>query len=54
VLLPESTHSSDAHDNAAPFRQYVHDNYRLTQIFALDGNSRYEEDLWELEPKSNN
>jgi len=51
VLLPESANFSNVHDHAAPFRQYIHDNYHLTQIFYLNGTSRYEEQLWELGPK---
>ena len=54
VLSPENTTSSDVRDNAAPFRRYVHDHYHLAQIFTLNGNSRYEEELWELGLKSNN
>jgi len=49
VLEPESTNASDVHDHSAPFRRYVHDNYRLIQVFPLNHNSRYEE-LWERSP----
>ncbi len=51
ALLPESATFSDVHDHAVPFRQYIYDNYHLTQIFYLNGSSRYEEQLWELGPK---
>jgi len=49
VLERENTNPSDVHDHSAPFRQYVHDNYRLIQVFPLSHNSRYEE-LWERSP----
>jgi hypothetical protein len=52
VLLPEATSYSNVHDHAAPFRQYVHDNYHLAQIFHSSENSEYEHQLWEREPKS--
>jgi hypothetical protein len=45
VLYPASTGSLDVHDHSGPFRQYVHDNYRLVEVFPLDHHSRYEE-LW--------
>jgi hypothetical protein len=48
VLFSENTAPPNAHDHAAPFRQYVHDNYRLTQTFPLRGEIQYEEQLWEL------
>lgn len=49
VLTPENTSPSDVHNHSAPFRRYVHDNYRLIHIFPLSHNSRYEE-LWERLP----
>jgi hypothetical protein len=48
VLVSENTAPSHAHDHTAPFRQYVHDNYRLAQTFPLHGETQYEEQLWEL------
>jgi hypothetical protein len=54
MLLPQSTNSSDVHDHAAPFRQYVHDNYHLAQIFYVGQGSQYEQQLWERGPVSNN
>jgi len=51
VLFPYNTTPSDARDNAAPFRQYVHDNYRLAQIFPLHGETQYEEQIWERAAK---
>ena len=49
VLHAESTNPSDVHNHSTPFRQYVHDNYRLAQIFYLN-DSRYDEEVWELNP----
>ncbi|MCU1223378.1 MAG: hypothetical protein JWQ42_1471 [Edaphobacter sp.] len=54
VLFPKNINVLDVHDNAEPFRRYVHDNYHLAQIFALKGSSRYEEELWELGPPNSN
>jgi hypothetical protein len=54
VLQPKSTDHSDAHNHTAPIRRYVNDNYRLVQIFYLNGSSRYQEELWELKTNSNN
>ena len=47
LLLPDKRALSDVHDHSLPFRQYVHDNYRLVQTFPLVNSSRYQE-LWEL------
>jgi hypothetical protein len=52
LLLPPTTNPSDVHDHAAPFRQYVYDNYHLAQTFYVDPDSRYEQELWERGPKS--
>ncbi len=52
VLFPENPNPLDTHDHSRPYRQYVHDNYRLARIFYLDRHARYEE-LWEHAPKSN-
>jgi hypothetical protein len=49
MLEPERTNSSGVHDNSAAFRRYVHDNYRVAEIFPLDHNTRYDE-LWERLP----
>ncbi|WP_263365129.1 hypothetical protein [Edaphobacter bradus] len=54
VLLSESTKSSDARDHAAPFRQYIQDNYHLTQVFPLHGATQYEEQVWEFGSKPDN
>ncbi|HEY6413908.1 MAG TPA: hypothetical protein VIX42_09480 [Edaphobacter sp.] len=51
VLYPEGKTPLNIHDHSAPFRRYVHDNYRLVQIFPLQNNSRYEE-LWEFDRRS--
>lgn len=36
-------------DHAAPFRQFVHDNYMLANVFSRN-ESRYEEELWQRSP----
>jgi hypothetical protein len=36
-------------DHAAPFRQFVHDNYTLANVFSQN-QSRYEEELWQRSP----
>jgi hypothetical protein len=51
ALYPERKTSLDVHDHSAPFRRYVHDNYRLVQIFPLGNNFRSEE-LWEFAKSS--
>ena len=54
ILIPRSglpLNSSDPsypHDHSAPFLQYVHDKYRLAQVFPLKGAISYQEELWEL------
>ena len=48
ALSSERKMPLDVHDHSAPFRRYVHDNYRLIQAFPLGNNSRSEE-LWEFE-----
>ncbi len=51
VLYPKRKTLLDVHDHSAPFRQYVHDNYRLAKIFPLGSGSGCEE-LWEFERRS--
>ena len=52
VLFSENIKRSDSHDNAEPFRQYVHDNYHLAQTFPIHGSIQYDEQIWELAPAS--
>jgi hypothetical protein len=51
IVLPPESKLRSVHDHSAPFRQYVHDHYRLARTFYLDRSSRYEE-MWEYTPKS--
>jgi hypothetical protein len=51
IVLPPESRLRTVHDHSAPFRQYVHDHYRLARTFYLDRSSRYEE-MWEYAPKS--
>ena len=53
LLDQEDPNPSDPHDHSAPFRQYVHDHYRLAQSFSLDHGAFYEE-IWELNRDSVN
>lgn len=46
VLLTESEKPSELYDHAAPFRQFVHENYHLAQIFYVE-HSRYGQEVWE-------
>jgi hypothetical protein len=46
ILLTESEKPSELYDHAASFRQYVHENYHLAQIFYIE-HSRYGHEFWE-------
>jgi hypothetical protein len=46
VLLPKTMISSEVHDHASGFRQFVYDNYSLAQILYAD-HSLYEQEIWE-------
>jgi len=52
VLFSENIKRPDSQDNAAPFRQYIHDNYHSAQTFPIHGSIQYDEQLWELAPSS--
>ena len=45
ALFPTNLGSSVGGDNAAPFRQFVYDNYSLAEVFAQK-QAQYEQELW--------
>lgn len=53
MLLPTTIISSEIHDHASCFRQFVYDNYRLRQVF-YTGSLLYRQELWEHKEKTAN
>jgi hypothetical protein len=49
ALLPANPEYPVHGDHAAPFRQFVYDNYTLANVFSQN-QSQYEEDLWRRSP----
>jgi hypothetical protein len=48
VLQPESEYPAGPHNHATPFRQYVHDNYRLVETSYFDDSHQAQEEFWEF------
>jgi hypothetical protein len=50
MLHPVGPYLLGAPDHAEPFREYVHEHYRLAETIHLAGGADFDQEFWELKP----